>query len=59
VSGVEELQKIESLASANFSENDAVRPVAKCRFQEIANSHGGDAVLFAAASNRTKFSCAR
>src|SRR5229473_8440652 len=48
VPGVQELQEIEGFATANLSENDAVRAVAEGSLQEIANSHCRKAVLFPA-----------
>ena len=48
VSRVQELQKVEGFAAANFPKNDAVRAVAEGRFQEIANGYCWKAVLFAA-----------
>ena len=46
--GVQELQEIEGLASANFSEHDTVGPMAKGSLQEIANRDCRKAVLFPA-----------
>ncbi len=44
----QELQQIEGFATANLSENDAVRAVAEGCLQQVSDSDSGKAVLFAA-----------
>src|ERR1700677_2017492 len=46
VSCVEQLEKIERLAPANFSKNQPVGPMPKRRFEEISNTDGWQAVLW-------------
>jgi hypothetical protein len=46
VSRVEKLEKIERLASADFSKNQSVGPVTKGSFEEISNTDGWQAVLW-------------
>src|ERR1700723_886602 len=48
MSRVQELQEIECLASANFAQNDAIGTMTEGRFQKVANSDGGEAILFPA-----------
>src|SRR5258707_2273316 len=48
MSRVQELQEVERLASANLPQNDTVRAVAECCFQEISDADSGKAILFAA-----------
>src|SRR6516225_10211687 len=43
--GVEELQEIEGLTTAYFTEDDPVGPVAKGGFEEVPDGYGGQTVL--------------
>ena len=45
VSGVEKLQEIEGLASADFPEDNPIGPVSKRCFEEISNGDCRQAVL--------------
>src|ERR1700733_2047707 len=45
MSGVEKLQKIEGLTSANFAQDQSIRPMTKRGFEQIPNGDGGHAVL--------------
>jgi len=45
VASVEELEKVESLAAANFTKDDPVGAVAESGFEEIANGYCGKAGL--------------
>ena len=46
VSGIEKLQKIESLAASYLAQDDSVGTMSKRGFQEVANRHGGEPILF-------------
>ena len=45
MTGIEELQEIESLAAAYLPENYPVRPVAEGGLEEVADAHRRQAVL--------------
>src|SRR5271169_2401945 len=45
MSCVEELQEIEGLSSAYFTEDDPVGPMTKGGFEEVADGDGGQTVL--------------
>src|SRR5437899_2512015 len=47
VTRIERLQKVESLAASDFTQNDAVGPMAQSGSQQVPNSHSWDAGLFA------------
>src|SRR5256885_14813610 len=46
MTGVEELQEIECLTAANFTEDDAVWTMAEGCFQEVADAHSRQTVLW-------------
>jgi hypothetical protein len=48
VTGVKELQEVESLSASDLTQDQSVRAVAKGCFQEIADGHCRKAILFAA-----------
>src|SRR6266446_850348 len=45
--GVQKLQKVESLAGTDFSQENTVRPVAERGFEQVPYRYGGRAILFA------------
>ena len=46
MAGIQGLQKIERLASANLAQDDAIRPVPKRRPKQVADRHGRKIGLF-------------
>jgi len=44
---VQKLQQVESFATTNFANDEAIRAMPECRFQQIAYRDGRKSVLFA------------